>query len=60
MKFYWAIFSGKTLLPFTIRTTKKQCISDRKFNVSRELLDHESCRKVLVTELVNQQPAGQE
>lgn len=48
MKIYWAIFSGKTLLPFTIRTTKKQCISDHEYNTKRSLLNHESCLKVSV------------
>lgn len=27
---YWGIFSGKVLLPFTVRSTRGQCISDRQ------------------------------
>jgi hypothetical protein len=47
----WAIFSGVTLLPFTIRTTKKQCISNFLFDRSKDKLgDHESCRKVVINE----------
>ncbi len=28
-KHYWIIISGKIILPFTMRTTKKQCLADR-------------------------------
>ncbi len=48
---HWAIFSGVTMLPFTIRTTKRQCITDhirdrKKIGLSR----HEECKKVVVNE----------
>jgi len=47
----WAIFSGITMLPFTMRSTKKQCISSHLFDRGAEKLrDHESCRKVVVNE----------
>jgi hypothetical protein len=47
-KFYWAIFSGKTMLPFTMRTTRKQSIGDHERDTKRALLDHETCQKVRV------------
>lgn len=47
----WAIFSGKTLLPFTIRRTRKQCLRDFLFKRARYRLDdHESCKKVVINE----------
>jgi len=46
---HWAIFSGKTLLPFTIRTTRKQCIFDELFNKGwDELPPWLTCRKVVI------------
>jgi hypothetical protein len=48
---HWAIFSGKTMLPYTIRTTKKQCIQSHLFDRGLEKLrDCESCKKVVVNE----------
>jgi len=44
----WAIFIGKTILLHTIRSTKKQCISDREREMQRPLLAQESCEKVKV------------
>ena len=52
----WAIFSGKCLLPFTIRSTKNQCIReylrDRIFRNKNgiRLLKSESCKKVVINE----------
>ncbi len=47
----WAIFSGVTLLPFTIRTTKKQCIQSYCFDRGIESLRGiESCKKVVINE----------
>lgn len=49
-KYYWAMFSRKTMLPFTIRTTKKQAICDYVRDYGRGyLLDHETCKKVFIT-----------
>lgn len=47
-KFYWAVFSGKLMLPFTIRTTKKQCIADHERDYGRAMKDHESVKKVKI------------
>lgn len=45
----WAIFNGVVLLPFTIRTTRKQCIQNRLFDLGIETLrGHESCEKVVI------------
>lgn len=50
---YWAIFTGKMMLPFTIRTTRCQCLSDfKRDRSSRSMLDHESCKKVVINEFV--------
>ena len=54
----WGIFSGECLLPFTIRSTKKECIADRVnylskqeiFGFDNKLLAHESCRKLIINE----------
>ena len=51
---HWAIFLGTILLPFTIRRTKRQAITDHLLNRSvhgsyrTELLKSESCQKVVV------------
>ena len=51
---HWAIFSGLILLPFTIRRTKRQAITDHLLNRSvngsyrTELLKSESCQKVVI------------
>ena len=50
-KFYWAVFSGRVMLPFTMRTTKKQCIGDHRYNTGRLLLPHETVQKVRVEKL---------
>ena len=48
---HWAIFSGKAMLPFTIRTTKSQCIKNYLYDRGREnLRDSESCKKVVINE----------
>ena len=49
----WAMFSGGTMLPFTIRSTKKQCVNDRLVDmVWFDLPNHETCRKVVVNEYI--------
>lgn len=49
---HWAIFSGKAMLPFTIRTTKNQCLSNylHDRNGRHDLLPCESCKKVVINE----------
>ena len=52
-KFYWAIFSRNTMLAFTIRTTKKQCLSDYVNHSRREnknLLHHECVKKIYISD----------
>ncbi len=52
----WGIFNGKILLPFTIRTTKKQCIAEhvRDRRTDRKLGSHESCKKVVINEYIKE------
>jgi hypothetical protein len=50
---YWAIFSGVTMLPFTIRTTRWQCKQDYLRDRRRDYLrEHETCRKVVINEFL--------
>ena len=52
---HWAVFSGKALLPFSIRSTKKQCVQDFCRNRSSILWQEMQgrgyeCKKVIVNE----------
>jgi hypothetical protein len=52
----WAVFSGKILLPFTIRSTKKQCIFDylngrgSATRHERPFTKSETCKKIVINE----------
>ena len=54
----WAIFSGKTMLPFTIRTTKSQCVyyyvEIGEWLIWQEYEEHGySCKKVVINDYEN-------
>ena len=50
----WAVFSGRVMLPFSIRTTKSQCINDylywRDIPSNGVLPEFYTCRKVVINE----------
>lgn len=52
----WAIFSDKLMLPFTIRTTRRECITEHLLDKPRhgsyrlKLLSYETCKKIIINE----------